>query len=78
MSREKVTLESCDNPDCDYEQIIGDDGEPAAGYHFGTGKNFSGPAGIWVLAGGGPIPAFYAHTEKCIVPALNFVMERDN
>jgi hypothetical protein len=74
MARERVIAESCDNPQCDYEQIIDGSGEPASGYHFGSGKNFTGVAGIWVLAGGGPIPAFYAHTEECIVPALRFVM----
>ena len=74
MARERVIAELCDNPECDYEQIIDPSGEPASGYHFGSGKNLTGVAGVWILGGGGPIPAFYAHREECIVPALRFVM----
>lgn len=78
MAREKAVVESCDNPECDYEQIIDRrTGEPASGYHFGSGKNSTGIAGVWVLGGGGAIPAFYAHKEECIVPALRFVMEEE-
>lgn len=64
--KSRATVERCDNPDCDYEQIIADEG--AVGYHFGKG--------FWVQAGGGPIPAFYAHQEACIVPAMHAVIEK--
>ena len=66
----KVTEESCDNPECSYSEIVegGKHGEPATGYHFGRG--------FWVMGGGGPIPAFYAHEEACIVPAMNAAIER--
>lgn len=67
--RIKATVEVCDNPECDYEQILDDSGEGATGYHFGKG--------YWVLAGGGPIPAFYAHESLCIVPAMQYVMDED-
>jgi hypothetical protein len=67
MARSKVTLETCDNPQCGYEQMIDTSGEPAQGYHF--------TKGFWVLGGGGPIPAFYACSKACIVRALDRVMD---
>lgn len=65
----KATVEYCDNPNCNYSEVIegGKNGEPATGYHFGKG--------FWVLGGGGPIPAFYAHQKECILPALEAVMD---
>ena len=63
----KMAVEFCDNPGCGYSEVVGADKEGAMGYHFGKGW--------YVLAGGGPIPAFYAHQESCIVPALKHVME---
>lgn len=67
--KSKEIVEHCDNPECDYDQIIesGRGAEGAIGYHFGKG--------YWVLGGGGPIPAFYAHEEACILPALKAVMD---
>ena len=66
--RTKEILERCDNPACGYEEILAGKGEVASGFHFGKGQ--------WSLGGGGPIPAFYAHEEKCIVPAFRAVMDR--
>lgn len=65
MARSKVSYETCDNPTCTYGQVIDEEG--AEGYHFGKG--------YWVLGGGGPIPAFYAHDTECIVPAMEYVMD---
>jgi len=66
MAVRKAKIEQCDNPDCDYEEVVGDDGKMTMGYHFGKG--------YYVLAGGGPIPAFYAHRKECIIPALDAVI----
>lgn len=68
MARERVTEESCDNPACNYAEVIGADRESATGYHFGKG--------YWILGGGGPIPAFYAHQQECIVPAMEHMIEK--
>jgi len=62
--RVKQDVECCDNPECGYMEVYSKD-EPATGYHFGKG--------YWALAGGGPIPAFYAHRKECILPALEHV-----
>jgi len=67
MAKSKVTMERCDNPACDYQEVVTKD-EPAVGYHFGRG--------YWVLGGGGPIEPFYAHDDQCVLPALLAVMER--
>lgn len=67
MARGKVTVERCDNPECAYKEVLGDDREPATGYHFGKG--------YWVFGGGGPVPAFYAHQKDCILPALEYVID---
>ena len=67
MTKSKETVERCDAPGCEYLEIVTPD-EPAIGYHFGKG--------FWVMGGGGPIPAFYAHEEDCIVPAMNAVIDR--
>lgn len=72
----KVILAECDNPECDFEEVINPDDEMATGYTFGSGKALQGPAGVWVLGGGGPIPPFYAHREECILPAFKAVMAR--
>lgn len=61
MSTQKVTMMECDNPNCNYREEHSKE-EPASGYHLGKG--------YWVLGGGGPIPATYAHTEGCILPAV--------
>lgn len=67
MAKSKETVERCDAPGCDYWEIVSP-GEPSTGYHFGKG--------YWVRGGGGPIPAFYAHEEACIVPAMEAVIDR--
>lgn len=67
MALEKVTMMSCDNPDCDYREEHTKE-EPASGYHLGRG--------YWVLGGGGPIPATYAHSLECVVPALQHMMDQ--
>lgn len=73
MSTRTVKLQECDNPKCDFAQVVDD--EPATGFHFG---NDAHAAGFYILAGGGPIPSFYAHTRKCILPAFDAAMERDS
>jgi hypothetical protein len=62
MSRERVTVMSCDNPACN-ERYEHSKDEPAPGYHLGKG--------YWVLAGGGPIPATYACSADCISAAVD-------
>lgn len=64
--KHKAVVESCDNPDCSYEEIVTKE-EPARGYHLGKG--------FWSLGGGGPIPAVYAHSKECIVPAIEAKIE---
>lgn len=67
--KSKATVEYCDNPSCNYSEVVGNEkGDGAEGYHFGKGW--------WVFAGGGPIPAFYACKQECIVPALDAVIKR--
>lgn len=66
MTKERATIEYCDNPNCLDRQVVTSD-EPAVGYHFGKG--------FWVLGGGGPIPAFFAHSKECIIPALEHIMD---
>ena len=68
MSRTRQTLEECDNPSCDHAEIVFAGEEGATGYHFGKG--------YFILGGGGPIPAFYAHDDSCILPALQHVMSQ--
>jgi hypothetical protein len=69
MAKNKVTVEVCDNPRCEggpggrpYREEVIPSEEPAMGYHLGRG--------ILIWGGGSPIPATYAHDEKCIVPAI--------
>lgn len=67
MSKRRAQVEDCDNPNCDYSEVVDDVFEPQ-GYHFGRG--------YWAGDhGGGPIPKFYAHSEECILPALKAVIE---
>jgi hypothetical protein len=70
MATRKATLMVCDNPRCpdksEYEVTPQDPSAP--GYHLGKGH--------YDLAGGGPIPATYACSEDCIVPALRANMDR--
>lgn len=68
MAKRKVTMEGCDNPECptEYEH---DAQDPSPGYHLGKG--------YWSLGGGGPIPATYACSEECIVPAVLAQIDRD-
>lgn len=68
MTRRRETVEYCDNPKCDYSEIVTPD-EPATGFHFGKG--------FWILGGGGPIPAVYAHSEECILPAIQFKIKEE-
>ena len=66
MATRKTVMLACDNPKCDAE-FEHTKSDPAPGYHFGRG--------IWVFGGGGPIPPFYACSEKCVVPALLHMVE---
>lgn len=70
--KSKATVETCDNPTCRYSEVIDNErgADGASGYHFGKGW--------WVMGGGGPIPAFYAHEVSCIVPAMQHVIEKAN
>lgn len=68
--KKHIELEGCDNPNCDYEEEVNRDDPAATGYHF--------MRGYYVLAGGGPIPPFYAHSEDCIVPAMRAVMDEQD
>jgi hypothetical protein len=65
--RSKVVLEQCDNPSCRHEAIVDDSGEGGDGFHFGKG--------YWVNGGGGSIPAIYAHSRECILPAFDAAMK---
>lgn len=67
MAKQKATIEVCDNPECGNSEIVTKD-EPATGYHLGRG--------FWVSGGGGPIPATYACSEECILPAVRANVER--
>lgn len=67
MAKSKETVERCDAPGCEYFELV-TPGEPVTGYHLGKG--------FWVQGGGGPIPAFYAHDDACIVPAMHAVIDR--
>lgn len=66
MAKKRVEYEYCDNPECDFREEIDSDTPGATGFHFGRG--------FYVLAGGGPIPPFYAHSAECIVPAMEAVL----
>ncbi len=66
MAKRRVEYEFCDNPACDYKEEIDSDNAGATGFHFGRG--------YYVLAGGGPIPPFYAHSAECIVPAMEHML----
>lgn len=66
MSKRTATMMQCDNPTCrtEYEHTKDD---PAPGYHLGKGL---------LIAGGGVfIPATYACSPECIVPAIQHNIE---
>ncbi len=67
MSKSRAMIEYCDNPTCDTHYIVFEN-EPSPGYRF--------KGGSWEVGGGGPIPAFYACSEDCIVPAMKQVIYR--
>lgn len=68
MAKERATVEHCDNPACDYWELVWP-GEVTSGYHLGKG--------VWANAGGGgPIPKVYAHSKECIAPAVDAAIER--
>lgn len=67
--KSKATIETCDNPTCDYSEVCTKE-EPASGYHFSRG--------LWVMGGGGPIPPFYAHEASCVVPAMQHAIQKAN
>lgn len=67
--KHKATIETCDNPGCGHQEVSTKD-EPASGYHLGRG--------YWVLGGGGPIPAVYAHELACLAPAVEHAIEGAN
>lgn len=65
MAQRKAIVEVCDNPDCDFEYVV-EKSAPSPGFHLGKG--------YWVLAVGGPLPAIYAHSYDCIVPAIEYAI----
>ncbi|QNJ55990.1 hypothetical protein SEA_RASPUTIA_100 [Microbacterium phage Rasputia] len=76
MAKQKITVEICDNPRCKkgdgqrpYSEEIFPEDPSTMGYHLGKGH--------WVLGGGGPIPATYACSKECIVPAIEAQIDRD-
>jgi hypothetical protein len=69
MAKSKVTVESCDNPDCDTRHEVYPDMPLVVGFHLGKGS--------WVHAGGDYIPPTYACQESCIVPAIMGNIWRD-
>lgn len=69
MGKRKVEVMECDNPTCDSKPQVHTEVEPALGYHFKGGAYHLG----W---GGGGIPPFFACKPKCIVPAMEHVIEQ--
>lgn len=69
MAKQKVVVEVCDNPRCDSEPQISTKEDPALGFYLGKGFWADG-------AGGGPLPATYACSKECIVPAINANIDR--
>ncbi|AWN07772.1 hypothetical protein HOT31_gp101 [Microbacterium phage Hendrix] len=67
MARKKMMVVICDNPDCDSEiteQIDrSEDMDPPTGFTLGKGSYSQD----W---GGGPLPALFACSTACIVPAI--------
>lgn len=66
MGKRKAVIMDCDNPRCDTSGEY-DKNEPLPGYHFSKG--------MWVNAGGGPIPPLYACSKECIAPAVEAVID---
>lgn len=69
MGREKATVMVCDNPKCQKESITRPF-DPALGFYLGKGMWHFG-------AGGGPIPATYACSKECILPAIEYQIDPD-
>ena len=70
MGKRKALMEQCDNPNCQTSYEF-DKEDPNPGYHLGKG--------VYVLGGGGgPIPATYACSTECIVPAIDANIDRMN
>lgn len=67
MAKKRVTVQVCDNPTC-AEQYIDDGSQDVPGFHLGKG--------YWVSGGGGPIPATYACSRECVVPAIDANIDR--
>jgi len=64
MAQRRATVQSCDNPECDYEEVVVPGETPPFGYYLTKGQYHTS-------SGGGPLPKVYACCIDCLVPALS-------
>lgn len=70
MAKKKVTVEVCDNPNCPSEPQITEPSERAEGFYLGKG--------FWIHeASGRPIPATFACSWDCLMPAIESNIEKE-